>query len=261
MLEGEVRRRLAARVTGEALFSRVVRVFGRSESHTEEAVQPFYAAWAAGDPPIEVTILAARGAIDLHLSTRVRDEAGASAVLDPAVRLAVEVLGDDVYSDRGEAIEQVIGDLLRARAWHLAAAESCTGGLLVARLTAVPGSSAYVAGGVVSYSNQLKIDLLGVDPGLLETHGAVSEPVAQAMAAGIRTRSGAEVGIGITGLAGPDGGTEAKPVGTVALAIDTPDGALVRTRLMLGDRGLIRAMAVHSALDMLRRLMTGRQVP
>jgi nicotinamide-nucleotide amidase len=261
MLEGDVRRRLASRVTGELLFSRVVRVFGRSESHTEEAVQPFYAAWAAGDPPIEVTILAARGAIDLHLTTRARDVSGASVVLEPAVRLAVEALGDDVYSDTGQAIEQVIGDLLRARGWHLAAAESCTGGLLVARLTDIPGSSDYVAGGVVSYSNQLKIDLLGVDPGVLETHGAVSEPVAQAMAAGVRARSGTEVGIGITGIAGPDGGTEAKPVGTVALAIDTPEGALVRTRRMLGGRDLIRAMAVHSALDMLRRLMTGRQVP
>jgi nicotinamide-nucleotide amidase len=261
MLDGEVRRRLASRVTGEVGFSRVVRVFGRSESHTEEAVQPFYAAWAEGDPPIEVTILAARGAIDLHLTTRARDLAGASTVLEPAVRLAVEALGDDVYSDSGQAIELVIGDLLRARGWHLAAAESCTGGLLVARLTDIPGSSDYVAGGIVSYSNQLKIDLLGVDPWLLETHGAVSEPVAQAMAAGIRARSGTEVGIAITGIAGPDGGTEAKPVGTVALAINTPDGALVRTRRMLGGRDLIRAMAVHAALDMLRRLMTGRQVP
>ena len=261
ILEGDVRRRLAARVTGEMLFSRVVRVFGRSESHTEEAVRPFYAAWAAGDPPIEVTILAARGAIDLHLTARAPGQAGAAAVLDPAVQLAVSALGDDVYSEAGQAIEQVIGDLLRGRGWRLAAAESCTGGLLMARLTDIPGSSDYVAYGVVSYSNQSKVDLLGVDPALLAAHGAVSEPVAQAMAAGIRARSGAEVGIGITGIAGPGGGTDDKPVGTVALAIDTPEGALVRTRRMLGGRDLIRAMAVHSALDMLRRLMTSRQVP
>lgn len=261
MLEGEVRQRLSARVSGDGLFTRVVRVFGRSESHTEEAVRPFYAAWAAGVPAIEVTILAARGAIDLHLTARAATEADASRQLEPAVRQAVDALGDDVYSDRGHAIEQVIGDLLRRRGWQLAAAESCTGGLLLARLTEIAGSSDYVACGVVSYSNQSKIDLLGVDPELIAAHGAVSEPVAQAMAAGIRVRSGAQVGVAITGIAGPGGGTEAKPVGTVAIALDTPDGALVRTRRMLGGRDLIRAMAAHAALDMLRRLLTGRQVP
>jgi nicotinamide-nucleotide amidase len=256
-----VRHRLSDRVSGEGLFTRAVRVFGRSESHTEEAVRPFYAPWAQGSPAIEVTILAARGAIDLHLSARARTEAEAASVLDPAVRQAVAALGDDVYSETGRAIEEVTGDLLRARHWYLAAAESCTGGLLLSRLTDIPGSSAYVACGVVSYSNQSKIDLLGVDPALLASHGAVSEPVAEAMASGIRARSGAEVGVAITGIAGPDGGTEAKPVGTVVIAIDTPEGRVVRTRRMLGGRDLVRAMAAHAALDMLRRLLTGRQVP
>ncbi|MBK5298042.1 MAG: competence/damage-inducible protein A [Vicinamibacteria bacterium] len=261
MLEGDVRQRLLTRVSGEGLFTRVVRIFGRSESHTEEAVRPFYAPWAAGSPAIEVTILAARGAIDLHLTVRARDQAFASAVLDPAVRQAAAALGDDVYSDTGRAIEQVTGDLLRERGWHLAAAESCTGGLLLSRLTDVPGSSDYVACGIVSYSNQSKVELLGVDPALIDAHGAVSEPVAQAMAAGIRARGGADVGIAITGIAGPGGGTETKPVGTVAIALDTPAGALVRTRRMPGGRDLIREMAVHAALDTLRRLLTGRQVP
>jgi len=261
MLEGDVRRRLSTRVSGDGLFTRVVRIFGRSESHTEEAVRPFYAPWAAGSPAIEVTILAARGAIDLLLTTRARTEAQALAVLDPAVRQATAALGDDVYSDTGRAIEEVTGDLLRERGWHLAAAESCTGGLLLSRLTDIPGSSEYVACGIVSYSNQSKVDLLGVDPALIDAHGAVSEPVAQAMAAGIRARSGAEVGIAITGIAGPGGGTEAKPVGTVAIALDTPDAALVRTRRLPGDRDLIRAIAAHATLDMLRRLLTGRQVP
>jgi len=261
MLEGEVRQRLSARVSGEGLFTRVVRIFGRSESHTEEAVQPFYQPWAAGAPAIEVTILAARGAIDLHLTARAHSQAEAFAVLDPAVRQAVAALGDDVYSESGHAIEQVTGTLLRARGWHLAAAESCTGGLLLSRLTDVPGSSDYVACGIVSYSNQSKLDLLGVDAEMIEAHGAVSEPVARAMAAGIRNRSGAEVGIAITGIAGPGGGTEAKPVGTVVIALETPAGALVRTRQLTGGRDLIRAMAAHGALDMLRRLLTGRQVP
>ena len=261
MLEGDVRLRLSTRVCGDGLFTRVVRVFGRSESHTEDAVRPFYAAWASAEPAIEVTILAARGAIDLYLTARAATEADASRRLNPAVGQAVDALGDDVYSDRGQAIEEVTGALLRARGWQLAAAESCTGGLLLARLTEIAGSSDYIACGVVSYSNQSKIDLLGVDPALIATHGAVSEPVAQAMAAGIRNRSGAHVGVAITGIAGPGGGTDAKPVGTVAIALDTPEGALVRTRRMIGDRDLIRAMAAHAAQDMLRRLLTGRQVP
>lgn len=261
MLDGEVRDRLAGRVAGDGLYTRVVRVFGRSESHTEEAVRPFYASWASARPSIDVTILAARGAIDLHLTARARTEVEAATVLDPAVRQAVEAIGDDVYSGAGEAIEEVVGGLLRARGWRISAAESCTGGLLLARLTDVPGSSDYVEAGVVSYSNRAKVDLLGVDPALIAASGAVSEPVAEAMAEGIRRRTGAEVGIGITGIAGPAGGTQTKPVGTVALAVATPDASAVRTRRMLGGRELIRAMAAHAALDMLRRMMTGRLVP
>ncbi len=261
MLDGEVRDRLAGRVSGDGLYTRVLRVFGRTESHTEEAVRPFYEAWAAGTPPIEVTILAARGAIDLHLTARARTEAEAAGVLDPAAREAVAALGDDVYSDTGRSIEDVVGDALRERGWQLSAAESCTGGLLMARLTEVAGASDYLAGGVVSYSNRSKVDLLGVDPRLIESHGAVSEPVAAAMAAGIRARSGAEVGIGITGIAGPGGGSAAKPVGTVCLAVETPDGSVVRTRWMPGGRDLVRAIASHAALDMLRRMMRGLVVP
>jgi nicotinamide-nucleotide amidase len=261
MLDGEVRDRLAGRVSGDGLYTRVLRVFGRTESHTEEAVRPFYEAWAAGTPPIEVTILAARGAIDLHLTARARTEAEAAGVLDPAAREAVTALGDDVYSDTGRSIEDVVGDALRQRGWQLSAAESCTGGLLMARLTEVAGASDYLAGGIVSYSNRSKVDLLGVDPRLIESHGAVSEPVAAAMAAGIRARSAAEVGIGITGIAGPGGGSAAKPVGTVCLAVETPDGCVVRTRWMPGDRVLVRAIASHAALDMLRRMMRGLVVP
>lgn len=261
MIDGEVRDRLSRRVSGEGLYTRMVRVFGRSESHTEEAVRPFYEPWAAARPAIEVTILAARGAIDLHLTARAPSEVEAARVLDPAVRQAVAALGDDVYSDAGEPIETVIGDLLRARGWRVAAAESCTGGLLLARLTDIPGSSDYVEAGIVSYSNQAKIDLLGVDAGLIAAHGAVSEPVALAMAEGIRARTGAEAGLGITGIAGPGGGTDTKPVGTVAFGVVTPEGSVVRTRRMLGGRDLIRAMAAHAAMDMLRRLMTGRPVP
>jgi nicotinamide-nucleotide amidase len=261
MLEGEVVRRLAARVSGDGIFTRAIRLFGRSESHTEEAVRPYYAAWACGLPSIEVTILAARGAIDLHLTTRARSSQAADLVLAPAVAEAVSALGDDVYSDRGQPLEIVVGELLAARGWRIAAAESCTGGMLLSRMTDIPGSSAYVESGVVCYSNASKVELLGVDARLIDTHGAVSEPVAAAMAAGIRRRTGAELGVAITGIAGPGGGTADKPVGTVVLSVSSPLGDLVRTRKMLGGRDLIRAMSVNAALDMARRQLQGRRVP
>lgn len=261
MLDGEVVGRLAARTSGDGLFTRVVRVFGRSESHTEEAVRPYYGAWAAANPAIEVTILAARGAIDLHLTARAASSGAAAAVLDPAVRQTLEAIGDDVYSADGRAIEEVVGDLLRERKWRLGAAESCTGGLLLSRLTEIPGSSDYVDGGIVSYSNRLKVDLLGVDAALIDAHGAVSEPVAAAMAHGIRTRTGVDVGVAITGIAGPGGGSDSKPVGTVVIAVEVPDASVVRTRRFTGGRDLVRAMAAHSALDALRRILTGRVVP
>jgi nicotinamide-nucleotide amidase len=261
MLEGEVARRLATRVSGDGLYSRAIRLFGRSESHTEEAVRPYYAAWAAGRPSIEVTILAARGAIDLHLSTRAASADAADAVLAPAVAEAVAALGDDVYSDRGQPLEVVVGERLASRGWRIAAAESCTGGMLMSRMTDIPGSSAYVEAGVVCYSNVAKVSLLGVDSALIDAHGAVSEPVAEQMAAGIRLRTGAELGIAITGIAGPGGGTPEKPVGTVVIAVSSPMGDVVRTRRMLGGRDLIRAMSVNAALDIARRQLTGRRVP
>ena len=152
---------------------------------------------------------------------------------------------------------EVVGDLLRARGLTIAAAESCTGGLVLQRLTDVPGSSAYVRGGVVAYSNDLKTLMLDVDPALIETHGAVSEPVAAAMAEGVRARTGADVTLSITGIAGPDGGTEAKPVGTVVIAVLVPGHPLaVRTHLFAGGRELVRMQAAQAALDRVRRLLT-----
>jgi nicotinamide-nucleotide amidase len=212
--------------------------------------------------PIEVTILAARGAIDLHLTVNARDETAAGEVLVPAVRQVVEAIGDDVYSDDGEAIEQVLARQVTTRGWRIGVAESCTGGLIAKRLTDFPGSSAFVEGGVVSYSNAMKTRLLGVPEALLAAHGAVSEPVAEAMADGIRARSSAEVGIAVTGIAGPDGGTADKPVGTVVFAVVTPDARVVRTRTYPSfGRELVRDVASHAALDMARRLIAGLRVP
>jgi nicotinamide-nucleotide amidase len=141
----------------------------------------------------------------------------------------------------------------------VAAAESCTGGLLTSRLTDVPGSSAYLDRGVVVYSNQAKVDMLGVPAALIAEHGAVSEPVALAMASGIRQRAGASIGIGISGIAGPDGGTAEKPVGTVAIAVEGPWGSAARTRVFPGGRAQVKFFATQAALDDLRRALRREQ--
>ena len=262
MFDAVVRDHLRARTAGTQVYTRIVRVFGRSESHAEEAVRPFYAPWASMALPIEVTILAARGAIDLHLTVNAPSEAAAADGLAAAAGQVVEAIGDDVYSDNGEAIEQVLARQITARGWRIGVAESCTGGLIAKRLTDFPGSSAFVEGGVVSYSNAMKIRLLDVPEPLLAAHGAVSEPVAEAMADGIRARSSAEVGIAVTGIAGPDGGTADKPVGTVVFAVVTPDARVVRTRTYPSfGRELVRDVASHAALDMARRLIAGLRVP
>ena len=261
MLDSQVAAALAQRTAGVATYTRVVRIFGRSESHTEEAVRPLYAEWAQASPPIEVTILAARGAIDLWLSINAASAEAAAGILAPEAQRAAAILGDDVYSTDGEPIELVVGRLLKDRGWHLAAAESCTGGLVLKRLTDFAGSSDYVDGGVVSYSNDMKISILGVDAATIDAEGAVSETVALQMASGVRRITGAEVGIGITGIAGPGGGSEHKPAGTVMIAVETPEARIVRTRKYPGGRDLVRDLSSHAALDFVRRLLTGRPVP
>jgi nicotinamide-nucleotide amidase len=254
MMEGEVRRRLAAQAGGVQLLRRVIRVGGKGESIVEEIVQPVYSKWLAQSPPIETTILAGLGQVELHLSIRSADEGGASAALDAAVDQIDQVLGPDVVSRDGKVIEAVVGDLLRARRWRVALAESCTGGLATSKLTDVPGSSDYVERSVVAYSNDAKIELLGVDPQLIASHGAVSEPVAMAMAVGIRERARVEVGLGITGIAGPGGGSEQKPVGTVCIAVAGSDSR-VKTFRFPGGREMVKALSANAAIDMLRRLL------
>jgi len=168
-------------------------------------------------------------------------------------------LGIEVYSIDGTPLEQVVGQLLLSRGLTIAAAESCTGGLFMSRLTDVPGSSAYVQAGVVAYSNAAKTSLVDVDPGLIAAHGAVSEPVAVAMADGARARTGAAVGVGITGIAGPGGGTPQKPVGTVAIAVSSDAGAKVRTFSFVGPRAQVKFWATQTALDMVRRMLLERR--
>jgi nicotinamide-nucleotide amidase len=165
------------------------------------------------------------------------------------------VLGADAYSTDGRPLEAVVGDLLVERGWRIAAAESCTGGLITSRLTDIPGSSRYVQESVVSYANESKVQLLGVPAKLLAEHGAVSEPVALAMADGIRARSEVEVGVGVTGIAGPGGGTPEKPVGTVAIAAVTSGAARSRLFRFHGERSTVKFQASQAALDMVRRML------
>jgi len=157
-------------------------------------------------------------------------------------------------------MQQVVGELLRARGFTIAAAESCTGGLVMARLTEVPGSSEYVDRGVVVYSNQSKIELLGVPASVIAAHGAVSEPVAEAMAGGMLRAAGTDVAVGVTGVAGPTGGTPDKPVGTVAIATAWMRNGAVDTRVrtfnFVGGREMVRFQASQGALDMVRRWIT-----
>lgn len=158
-----------------------------------------------------------------------------------------------------ESLEAVVGCLLRERQLTLSAAESCTGGLLCHRITNVPGSSAYFERGVVVYSNRAKEELLGVPHELLVTHGAVSAPVAEAMARGICQKTGTPLGVAITGVAGPEGGTPAKPVGTVYIALATPDGCSSKRCNFAGRRDAIKWQSTQMALDLLRRYLLSSQ--
>ena len=255
MFEAVLRDRLSPRTQGAGLFRRVLKITGRTESDVDATVQPIYGPWAAQDVPISTTILAVLGQIELHLTARAPDRATGDRVLDPAVRALTAALGDSVYSVDGSALEAVVGGLLKDRGMTIAAAESCTGGLLSSRLTDVPGSSAYVQSGVVCYSNRSKVEWLGVSESLIAEHGAVSEPVARAMAASVRNRTAASVGIGITGIAGPGGGTPEKPVGTVAIAVLCGEAEQVRTFQFFGGRELVKFQSSQAALNILRLML------
>ena len=252
MMEGAVRSRLATLAGNSRLLRRVVRVTGKGESAVEEIVQPIYSRWLEQQPPIATTILASLGQVELHLVIQSTDMPRAAARLDSAVAELVQALGQDVVSTDGTVLEAAVGDLLRARGWRVALAESCTGGLATSRLTDVPGSSDYVERSVVAYSNAAKVDLLGVPESLIAAHGAVSEPVAVAMAEGIRDRAGVNVGVGITGIAGPGGGSVEKPVGTVCIAV-AGSTTRVRTFRLPGNREMVKAWSANWAIDLLRR--------
>jgi len=235
----------------QAIRARFYRVTGMTESDLDQLIAPVYKQYAN---PV-TTILAAPGDIQIHLRARCADEGNAEALLAELGARIENLLGDRIYSHTGEPLQAVVGRLLRDAGATLSVAESCTGGLLAERITSVPGCSDYFVGGFIVYANRMKTAMLDVDARLIEEHGAVSEPVAEAMACGARLRAGSTYALSITGVAGPGGGSEAKPVGTVVIGLATPNGCQTRWVRFLGDRGRVRSLASQSALDLLRRGM------
>ena len=249
---------LAARSGGEGTDTAVLKVACVPESEVEERIAPAYAEIGRE----RVTVLAKPGEIRVEVTARGSAAACERELTQARARLR-ELLGDWVFGEGEDELETVVGQLLREAGATIATGESCTGGLVAERLTAVPGSSDYVRGGVVAYSNDAKQALLDVPAALLREHGAVSEPVARALATGAARRLGATFGIGITGVAGPGGGSEAKPVGTVHIAIAGPGssgvGDLVhRLARFPGERERVRWQASQLALELLRRELLRR---
>jgi nicotinamide-nucleotide amidase len=249
MFSAQVEPRLARLSTGVHLFARELRVAGMGESDVDQRIAPIY----TRHEDVQTTILAAPGEIQIHLRTWSADAPAAERVLQQIQESLVLALGEAVFTVAGESMEEVVGRELTLHHSTIATAESCTGGLLAERLTRISGSSAYFLGGVVSYSNALKSAWVDVPSEIIESRGAVSAEVAIALADGIRRRTGATLGVGITGVAGPTGGTPEKPVGTVHVAIADAAGNKERAVCFPGERDRIRWQASQTALDLVRR--------
>jgi nicotinamide-nucleotide amidase len=249
MFETFVRPKLAAKSGDVRVVRRVLRVVGLGESAVDERIAPVYTQYK--NP--QTTLLFNRSEIEIHLTAQAKTELEAEVLLDGLAGQIEERLGHALFAFRGETMEEVVGLRLAVGGFTLSVAESCTGGLIAQRLTSVAGSSVYFKEGVVAYSNEAKIRSLGVEAALILEHGAVSAPVAEAMAEGVRQRADTDFGISVTGVAGPGGGTEEKPVGLVFIAL-ADDAHIEHRKIMLpGDRNLIRWRASQAALDLLRR--------
>jgi nicotinamide-nucleotide amidase len=233
----------------------MLRLFGIPESEIAETLR-VAARSIARFGELEITTCLRRAEVEVV----VRHEVAAEQAWDELEALIADRHADTLFSTDGSSIDEQVATLLTGRT--IALAESCTGGLMAARLTERPGSSEYVAGGVVSYSNAAKSDLLGVDPALIERHGAVSPEVADAMADGALARFGADTAVAITGVAGPGGGSETKPVGYVCWSVKRSDGAvLARDTRLPGDRAEVRDRSTTVAMHLLRRLLRGEEFP
>ena len=251
LFEAEVRERLRAKVPPAFLAVRTLKIAMLGESAVDARVAPIYKRYS----DVETTILAGAGEIELHFKTRAATQGAAQSRVDEVAGVVEDELDDAVYSRNGESLEQIVGYWLQMRSATLAVAESCTGGLLAERITSIGGSSRYFLGGAVVYSNALKTELAGVPAEMIERHGAVSREVAAALAEGIRYRCESTLGVGITGVAGPTGGTAEKPVGMVFHAVASSTGTEVIQRNFPGDRKRIRRFATTMALDMVRKTL------
>ena len=249
MFAAQVESRLARLSTGVRLVARELRVAGMGESDVDQRIAPIY----TRHTDVQTTILTAPGEIQVHLRAWTTDVPAAERLLQSIQESIVLALGETVFTVNGESMEEVVARELTMHHATIATAESCTGGLLAERLTRISGSSAYFLGGVVSYSNSLKSAWVDVPADIIDSRGAVSAEVAVALADGIRRRTGATLGVGITGVAGPTGGTPEKPVGTVHVAIADAAGSKERGALYLGERDRIRWQASQTGLDLVRR--------
>jgi nicotinamide-nucleotide amidase len=248
LFDAECFPRLKEKLPPQFIAKRMLRV-AMGESACDARIAPIYTKISE----VQTTILAHGGETQVHLQSRAASQQQAEQNVAELSDRIEDELGDAVFSTGGETMEQIVGYYLQMRGATLAVAESCTGGMLAERLTSVSGSSRYFLGGSVVYSNELKTKLADVPPALIAEHGAVSQPVAMALAKGIRERTNATFGIGITGVAGPTGGTAEKPVGLVFIAISHESETEAVERRFPGDRDRIRLWASFTAMDLLRR--------
>ena len=235
----------------EIIYSRTLRFRGIGESSLANKIPQFF---DLTNPT--VAPYASKGEVRVRISAKAVSEAAATELITPVAEEIIEIAGLDYFGSNDDTLASVVGNLLREAGQNLAVAESCTGGGAGAMLTSIPGSSDYFAGGIISYSNEVKVSLLGVKEADLIEYGAVSDVVAQQMALGVKQQLATDWGIGITGIAGPGGGTDTKPVGLVYIGLAAPDGTVISQKYLLGkERGreLVRNYSACHALDLLRR--------
>jgi nicotinamide-nucleotide amidase len=240
--------RLQARLPRMVIRVRTLRVAGMPESEVDQRIAPVYTRYTN---PV-TTILAAPNDIQIHFRARCETEQEADALLEEVSAQVEPLLGERIYTRKDQPMESRVGELLSEAGKTVAVAESCTGGLIAQRLTAIPGSSTYFVGGFVTYQESAKTSWLGISPELIAAHTVVSEAVALAMAEAARAQSGADYALSTTGVAGPGGGTEQAPVGTVWIALASPQGSVARKYRFMGERERVRTLASQNALDLLR---------
>ena len=252
MFETSILPYFAKRFGGQGvIISKVLRTFGIGESTLEERIRSFIL--AQNNPTI--ALLARSGEIHVRLTAKADSEPEARALIAKLESSLREQINQYIFGIDEQSLEQVVGEELCRQKLCIALAESCTGGAATAKLSDVPGSSSYLIGSVVSYANRIKTDQVGVDAAVLQEYGAVSPETAKAMAQGIRSKFVTDIGVGITGIAGPGGSTPEKPVGLVYIAVAGPQGVVVEAEHFSGQRTAIKTRAVNSALDLLRRYL------